>query len=134
MQQLFPLALHQACHGNAGPPLDDPGDFLLAHLIPQQGAALTRRGGGLLGLQGLFDLGNPAIFQLGGLIQIILPLGLFHFGIQGLQLLPELLHLADGVLFVLPLGLFGLKVLPQLGQLPLDFRQMLPGQRVGLLL
>ena len=71
--------------------------------------------------------------QLGGFLQVVLPLGLFQLGVGRLQLLPQLLDLADGPLLVVPLGLLGVEVVPHVGQLLLDLRQMLLGQLVGLL-
>ena len=125
MEQLFPLPLHQAGHGDAGPPLNDAGNLLLGHLVPEEGAGLALAGNVLLGLQGLFQLGDAAILQLGGLLQVVLPLGLLQGGVGLLQLLPEPLYLADGPLLVVPLGLFGVEVVPHVGQLPLDLGQML---------
>ena len=55
-------------------------------------------------------------------------------GVGRLQVLPELLHLADSVLLVLPLGLAGVELIPQLSQLLLDVRQPGLGQLVILLL
>ena len=60
-------------------------------------------------------------------------MGLLQGGAGRLQLLPQLLHLADGPLLVVPLGFLGVEVVPHVGQLPLDLGQMLPGQLVGLL-
>ena len=134
MEQLLPLALHKPAHRDAGPPLDDAGDLLLGDLVPQQGALLARLGDLLLGLQFLFQLRDAAVLQLGGLVQVVLPLGLLQIGVGLLQLLPELLDLADGVFLVLPLGLFGVELVPQLGQLLLELGQVLPGQGVVLLL
>ena len=39
MQQLVALALHQACDRDAGPALDDLGNFLLRDLVAQQARA-----------------------------------------------------------------------------------------------
>ena len=88
----------------------------------------------LLRLQLLLQLGDAAVLQLGGPVQVVLPLGLLQLGVGALQLLPELLHLADGVLLVLPLGLLGVELVPHIGQFLLDLRQMLLRQLVGLLL
>ena len=133
VEELFPLPLHEPGHGDTCPALDDPGDLLLGDLVPQEGAGLAV-GGQLLGfLQLLFQGGNGAVLELGGLVQVILPLGLFQLGVGVFQVGPELLDPADGLLFVVPLGLFGLEFLPHVGQLLLDLRQVLLGQVVGLL-
>ena len=130
VEQLLPLALHQLGHRDAGPALDDAGDLFLRDLIPQQGAGSALVGDGLFGLQLLFQLGNPAVLQLRGPVQVVLPLGLLQRGVGGLQLLAELLDLADGVFFVFPLGLLGVELVPQFGQLLPDLGQMLLGQGI----
>ena len=134
MQQLLPLPFHQAGDGDAGPPLDDPGDLLLGDLVPEQGAGLAVVGNALLLLQGLFQGGDAAVLELGGLVQVVLPLGPLQVGVGLLQVGPELLDLADGALFVVPLGLLGLELLPHVGELLLDLRQVLLAEGVGLLL
>ena len=134
VQQLLPLALHQTGHGDAGPPLDDAGDLLLGDLIPQQRAGLALVGDLLLRLQRFLQLWNPAVLQLGGLLQVVLPLGLLQVGVSLFQILTQLLHLADGILLVVPLGLLGVELLPHLGQFLLDLGQMLLRQLVRLLL
>ena len=74
-----------------------------------------------------------AVLELGGLVQVVLPLGLFQFGVGALQVVPELLDLADGVLLVVPLGLLGVELLPHVGEFLLDLRQVFLGEAVGLL-
>ena len=133
MEQLFPFALHQAGDGDAGPALDDAGDLLLGDLVPQQGALTALRGDLLFGLQRLAQLRDAAVLQLSGLLQVVLPLSLLQLCAGLLQLLAQLLHLADGVFLVVPLGLLGGELLPHVGQLLLDLGQMLPGDGVLLL-
>ena len=115
-------------------PLDDPGDLLLGDLIPQKGPGLAVPGDGLLGLQRLPQGGDAAVLELGGSVQVVLPLGLLQFGVGGLQVGPELLDLADGPLLVLPLGALGVELLPHVGELFLDLRQVLLRDGVVLLL
>ena len=134
MEELLPLALHELGHGDAGPSLDDAGDLLLRDLIPQQGAFLALLGDPLLGLQGLLELGDLAVLELRSLVEVVLPLGLLQRRVGVFHLLAELLHLADGVLLVLPLGLLGVELIPHLGQLSLDLGEMLLGNAVVLLL
>ena len=134
VEELLPLPLHEPGHRDAGPALDDPGDLLLGDLVPQQGALTALIGNLLLRLQRLLQLGDPAVLQLGGFVEVILPLGLLQGGVGGLQVLPELLHLSDGALLVVPLGFLGLELLPHVGELLLDLRQVLLGELVGLLL
>ena len=134
MEQLFPLAFHQLCHRNARPTGHDAGDLALGDLVSQQGAVLLGLFcDALLLLQLTLQLGQAAVFQLGGFIQIVLGLGLFQLGRNLLDVLPQLAHLFNGRLFVLPPGLHGLEVLPQVGQFLLNIFQMLLCQPVGLL-
>ena len=133
MEQLLPLPLHELGHGDAGPALDDPGDLLLGDLVPEEGPGLAVGGDLLLRLQGLPQGGDLAVLELGGLVQVVLPLGLFQFCVGALQVGPDLLDLADGVLLVVPLGLLGLELLPHVGEFLLDLRQVFLGEAVGLL-
>ena len=134
VEQLLPLPFHQTGHRDAGPALDDPGDLLLGDLVPQQRAGLALVGDPLLRLQLLFQLGDPAILELCGPVEVVLPLGLLQLGVGLLQVGAQLLHLPNGVLLILPLGLFGVELIPHLGQFLLDVRQMLLGQLIRLLL
>ena len=133
MQELFALALHELGDRDAGPPGDDLGDLLLGDAVAQQGALALLRGA-LLFLQLLPELGQAAVLDLRGAVQVVLALGLFHLGVELLDLLAELLHLADGALLVLPLGLHLAELRAHVGQLLLDVRQVLLGQGVRLLL
>ena len=117
VKQLLTLPLHEPGDGDSGPPLDDAGDLLLGDLVPQQGTGLTLVGDGLLGLQLFPQLGDAAVLELGGAVQIVLPLGGLQLGVGALQLLPELLHLADGVLLVFPLGLLAVEAVAEFGHL-----------------
>ena len=121
VQKLLPLALHQAGYRDTGPALDDAGDFLLGYLVPQQALLPPAGGNLLLSRQGLFQLRDAAVLKLGGFFQVVFALGLFQLGVGRLQVLAQLPDLADGVLFIVPLGLFGVKLLPKLGQFLLNF-------------
>ena len=125
MQELLPLALHELGHWDARPALDDPGDLLLGDLVPQERPRLAVGGHPFLLLQSLAQGGDFAVLQLGGLVQVILPLGFLQLGVGLFQLGPQLLDLADGVLLVVPLGLLGLELLPHVGELLLDLGQVL---------
>ena len=134
MEQFFPFALHQLLHRDAGPAGHDASDLALGDPVPQQGAVLLGLlRDALLLLQLPLQLRQAAVFQLGGLVQVIFRLGLFQLGGHLLDILPQLAHLGDGGLFVLPAGLHGLKLIPQVGQFLLDLLEMLLGQAVGLL-
>ena len=77
VQQLLHLALQQLGHGDAGPAADDLGDVLLVHLLLDEPVcALLLRQALLLRLELAFEGGQLAVLQLGGPVQIVLPLGL----------------------------------------------------------
>ena len=133
VQQLFPLAFHQFFHRDAGPARHDAGDLLVGDAVPQQAGLLLFSGQFFFGGQLLLQLGQAAVFQLGGLVQVVLPLGLLDGGIGLLDLLPQGLHLADGVLLVFPLGLHLAELVLQLGQLFFDVLQAALAEGVGLL-
>ena len=81
VEQLLPLALHQAGNGDAGPAFDDPGDLLIGDLIPEQGGVLLAfLGKGFFLRQLLLQGRQTAVFQLGGLVEVVFPLSLFVFG------------------------------------------------------
>ena len=132
MQQLLPFALYQPGHRDSGPALHDPGDLLIGHPIPKQIVFCRRLNLFLLCLQRLLGLGQPSVFQLRGLFQIIALLRGFDLPVQLLHLLPQLAHTLDGVLFVLPLGLHGIEAVPLLRQLLLELGKPCPG--LGILL
>ena len=133
VQQLFPLALHQLGDGNTRPALDDAGNLLLCDLIPEEGAALTLVGNGLFLFQLLLELGQLPELQLAGFFVVVAPLGNLQIGFQLLDLFPQPLHPLNGVLLVVPLGLFGVEVLPEIGQFLLQLAQPLLGECVCLL-
>ena len=133
-QQLLALALHQLGDRNARPAGHDPGDFLLGHAVAQQAvlpAALLRQL--FLLRQLLLQLRQPAVLQLGGLVQVVLALGALDVGVHLLDLLAQLLHLADGALLLLPLGLHAAELVAQFLQLTLHVLQLALGELVVLL-
>ncbi len=126
VQQLLHFAFQQAGDGNAGPAADHLGDVLFVNLfLDQAGAAQF---GGFLGflLQLAFERHQLAVFQLGGAVEIVLPLGLFDFVPGLLDLLAQLAHALDGGLFGLPAGGEGVGFGAEVGQL---LFQALPGAR-----
>ena len=125
VQQLLPLALHQLRHRDAGPAGHDLGDLLVGDPVAQQLVLPRRDRLPLAGLQLLLQLGQLAVFQLGGPVQVVLALGLFDVGVHLLDLLAQLLHLADRLLLVLPFRFHAGELVPQPGQLPANFLKML---------
>ena len=131
-KQLFALALHQLADGNARPARYDAGDFLFRHLVAQQRAGFRLLGFQLL--EFLLQLGQLAVFQLCRTVQIIAALGMLDLAVHVLNLLAELLHAADGFLFVRPLGLHLIVAGAHIGQFFLNLRQARLAQLVGFLL
>ena len=133
MQQLLAFALHQLFYRDAGPACHDAGDLLIGHAVTQQAVLLF--GGSHLFLFGqlLLQLGQLAVFQLGGLVQVVLALGFLDGGIGLLDLLTQGLHLANGVLLVLPLCLHAAELILQLGKLLFQILQTALAQGIGLL-
>ncbi len=135
VQQLFALALHQLRDRNARPATDDTCDFLLGHLVAQQAVlALRLFGDGFLCRQLLLQLRQLAVLQLGCLVQVVLALGTLHFGVDALDVLAQLVHLRDGVLFAFPLCLHLVELVALFGQLLLHLAQVRLRQLVVVLL
>ena len=134
-QQLVALALDQAGDRDAGPARDDLGDLLFGHLLAQQAPlALRRREALLLGAELALELGELAVAQLGGAVQVVGALGL-------LDLPPHLLDLSAHRPQLLDLGLLGLPLRAhrvglglQVGELLAQRLQPLLARLVALLL
>ncbi len=133
MQQLFAVALHELCHRDSRPAGDDPRDLVLCDGIAQQAGIGAGLRGILRGIQLLLQLRQLAVFQLGGLIEIILPLGVFDLGFELFHLRTEILHTADAALFVLPLRFHLRKAVALIGQLLLQIGQMRRRDGIGFL-
>ena len=114
-----------------GPLRDDLGDVLGVDLLLQEGGLAV-----LLRLQlgeALLELGDLAVAQLGGALQVGVALGALDLAVRLLEALLDLAHGADRVLLGLPLGLHPRRALAQLGQLALDRLAALLGGLVLLL-
>ena len=96
--------------------------LLIGHAVTQEAVLLLLVGQLFLRFQLFLQLGQLAVFQLGGLVQVVLTLGFLNGGIGLLDLLAQGLHFADGVLLVLPLCFHAAELILQLGQL--FFQQM----------
>ena len=134
-QQLFALALHQLFHRDAGPAGHNAGDLLVGDPVAQKVILRGTGGFGLVLLLGqlLLQLGQAAVFQLGSLVEVVFPLGLFNGGVGLLDLLPDGLQAADAALLVVPPGFHGVVLLAHFGQFFLNGREALGAQGVGLL-
>ena len=62
-------------------------------------------------------------FQLGSFLQFVILLSGFDLSIQILQLLTQLLHIGNGLLFIFPLCFHGIESIPLFRQLLLQFRK-----------
>ena len=133
VQQLLPLALHDSGDRDAGPLADHLGNLLLGDLVAQQVGLLCLLGQLLLLFQFGFELRQLAVFELRCLVQVIFALGALDLAADLLDLLAQLLHLGDGGLLVVPLGLHRVKLLAQLGKLFGNRFQPLSGEFVLLL-
>ena len=133
IQQLLPLTLYQTGYGDACPALDDLGNFLVGDLVAQKCIVAAVLNPTLLLLQLFLGLGQLAVFQFGGLFQIVALLGGLNLTVQLFNALPQLLYLANGILFVVPLGLLGLEAFPLLCQFLLDLSKAALGELIFLL-
>ena len=132
-EYLLALALYQLRYRNAGPAGNDTRDLVLGYFVAEQGIALSLLCKlFFLGKLGL-ELRQGAVLQLRRLVQVVFALCLFDLAVGGFYLLAEILHLADGVLLVLPLCLHRVELLALLGKLLLDIREMLLRELVSLL-
>ncbi len=102
-QQLGRLALEHPARRNAGPRRHHVGDVVGSDLLLEHdvlaGLGLRHRR-----VELLLDLGDAAVAQLGGLLQVAVALGAVGLAAQRLELLPELADHIDGALLVLPAG------------------------------
>ena len=135
VQQLFFLAGHQACHGNAGPLGHDAGDVVLGHLLAQERAFPLRGGKSLLGgCQVLLQLRELSVAQLRGARQIVGALGCLGFAPRLLDAFAQFLDLPDAGLFAAPAFLQALRFPLGGGKLGFELPQPLLGGGVLLLL
>ncbi|MPM42581.1 hypothetical protein SDC9_89247 [bioreactor metagenome] len=133
-QQLIALAFHEAGDGNSRPARDDTGNLLLRHAVVQIGCFVHA------GLRELFlalefggELRQFAVFQLGGLVEVVGALRLGDLRIGTLNLLAQALHLADGGFLVFPLGLHFVEARAQFREFALNLFQMLFAELIRLL-
>ena len=87
----------------------------------------------LLGLQPALQLGQLAVAQLGGPVEVVVALGLLGLAADLLDLLAQRLHLPQRLPLGLPLRPHGVGLGAQVGQLPAQLLQPGPAGRVRLL-
>ena len=100
--------MDQLGYGDAGPFGDHLGDVVFGDLFAQHGfiaaAGIKRL---FFGRQFLVQLGQGAVFELGGLVEVVVALGLLHLQLNLLDLFFDGAQLIDRALFCLPLGIEG---------------------------
>ena len=128
-QQLLPLALHAG--GLTGMPVQRETISAISSSVTtsrsSRALALLVVELLLLGLQPPLELGQPAVAQLGGAVEVVVALGLLGLAPHLLELLAQLLHLADRLALGLPLGPHRVGLGAQVGELLAQLLQPLPG-------
>ena len=130
MQQLLPLTLYQARHGNTGPALYNFRDFLFGDSVGQNAAFPGGSGFGFFRLQLFLKRRQLTEFQLGSFLQFVILLCCFDLSIQILQLFTQLLYIRNGLLFIFPLRFHGIEAIPLFRQLLLQLRKTALGKRI----
>ena len=125
MEELFSFAFHELGYRDAGPAPDNTGDLFVGHAVMQQAVLTT----GLFSLaffflQFLLQAGKLTVLEFSGTVEIIGALGFLDLGIGGLDLLTQLVDLADGFLFGFPFGFHGIEAVTLLSQLFLDVGEL----------
>ena len=135
MQELLHLAFEQLRYRYAGPAADHLGDVFFVYFFFEQAlAGLLLGQPRFFGLELALQLGQLAVFQLGGFVQIVLPLGLFDFDLGLFDLLAQPAQPLHAFFFGLPLGLEGVRFGLQIGHLFFDLLQPVLGSGIGFLL
>ncbi len=131
-QQFLLLAFEEAADGDGCPAGDDVRDLLLGDDLAQQPAsALLGREPFLLVLQAAGEVGQAAVAQFGGAVEVVGAFGFLGFVAGVFDLLAQGLDLAQGLAFGLPLGAQGVGFGAQVGQFAAQFLQ--PGLAGGVL-
>src|SRR5882672_587017 len=134
-QQALQFGFEQLCHGHARPAADDFGDVLFADLFfDQPRLALFFREQLFFGLQPPFKLGQFAVAQFGGAVEIVLALGLLDLDAGPFNLLAQRPQPLHALFLRLPLRSQRVGLRPQLGKLIFEFLQALARNLIGLLL
>src|SRR4051794_64416 len=132
VDQLLDLALEQLRDRDAGPLGHDLGHVLVVDLLLEEAAAvgvgrlLRRR-------ERLLEVGDLAILELGGALQVGVALGALDLALGAIELGLDVAHGAESVLLLLPLSLHRVGALAQVGELALDRLAPFDRHRVGLL-
>ena len=132
-QQLFALALQHFFYGDARPAAHDACNLFVGHTVTQQGILFLLLGQLFLILQLGLQLGQRGVLQFAGLFVAAFTHSLFNIALGTFDLRAQALHLANGVLFVFPLGLLAVELIAHFGQLFLQGVQALLTEGIGFL-
>ena len=91
VDELLDLALHEARDRDAGPAADDLGDVLGVDLLLEE-AGVGRRSRASASASALLELGDLAVAQLGGALQVGVALGALGLAVRLLEALLDLLR------------------------------------------
>ncbi len=106
LEKLFHLAFEEFGNGNAGPAGDDFGDVFFVHLFFQEASGAVFAGDVILfGVQFALQIGEGAVFEFGGFVEIISAFGLSDFNFDLFDLFAQSTDALDAFFLVLPLGL-----------------------------
>src|SRR5215813_7765921 len=134
-EQLLYFAFEQPRHRNACPPADDLGDILFVDLFfDKPKLALFFRQHLFLGFQPPLKLGQFAVAQLGGAVEVILAFGLLDLDAGLFNLLAQASQPLYRLFLGLPLGAERVGLRPRLGKLFFELLQPFARRRIGLLL
>ena len=132
VEQFLHLALHELAHRDARPLGDHFGDVVLGDLLAQERFAGVAAGElDLLGGQLAVEFAQGAVFQLGGLVEVVAALGLLDLELHLLDLFLDGTELIDRTLLLLPLGIEGALLLAQIGEFLLKPLQPIAAGGVG---
>ena len=123
LDELLHFAFQHARDGNAGPLADDLGDVFFVDFFLQHARRLRPCRSVLRGVQLLqlgFELGQFAVLDLRGAVELALAGLLFGFEAQGFDLLFQFADAADRFALLGPAGAQGGDLLFERGQLALD--------------
>ena len=121
-KQFFHLRARQLAHRDPGPFGDHLGDVVFGDLFPEQLVGFAFTGGqfSFAALELAIQLGQGAVFQLSGLVEVVVALGLLHLQLHLLNLLFEGLQGINGPFLLLPLGIEAALLLGELSELSLN--------------
>src|SRR5215510_3590400 len=134
-EQLLYFAFEQPRHRDASPPADDLGGVLFVDFLFNQAKfALFFRQHLFLGFQPPLELGQFAVAQLGGAVEVVLALGLLDLDAGLFNLLAQASQSLYRMFLSLPLGAERVRLRPHLGKLFFELLQPFARRGVGLLL